>query len=360
HHEGFSMFDTKTRVKRRVRWTGWKGPRIEACDVAYSIMETPFHRDVVKELCDAAHQHNIRIDLYFSHPDWYDADFRPYGRHPLTMNDVRIHPEKYNEQFQRMSMRVPVPTDEETQHMVERHRTQLIELLSNYGPIDMMCLDNWLGPAVWPQVRETLLQLRQIQPDVMFRGRGIGNYGDYYTPEGFVPDNPSNTSMPWMVIHPLGKTFSYDPRAKRYKGPKWVIHQLVDAVSKGGNFMVGIGPDKNGKFHPEAIKQLEAVGTWLQINGEGIYDTRMWTKGWKEGDGVRFTAAKDQKTVYAFILQWPDQVFRSKVLRPREGSEVFVLGVNDPLNWRMENGELVIELPNSKPCDYAWGFRIEI
>jgi alpha-L-fucosidase len=80
HHEGFSMFNTRTRVKSRANWTAPGGPAIESCDLAYSIMETPFRRDVVKELCDAAHKRDIKIDLYFSHPDWYDADFRPMGR----------------------------------------------------------------------------------------------------------------------------------------------------------------------------------------------------------------------------------------------------------------------------------------
>jgi alpha-L-fucosidase len=85
HHEGFSMFDTKTRVRNRANWTAPGGPAVEDCDLAYSIMETPFQRDVVRELTDAAHKRNIKIDLYFSHSDWYDADFRPYGWHPLQV-----------------------------------------------------------------------------------------------------------------------------------------------------------------------------------------------------------------------------------------------------------------------------------
>ena len=76
------MFDTRTRVRQRVNWTAPGGPKIEPCDLAYSIMETPFRRDIIKELCDSAHKRDIKIDFYFSHPDWYDADFRPYGQDP--------------------------------------------------------------------------------------------------------------------------------------------------------------------------------------------------------------------------------------------------------------------------------------
>ena len=67
------MFDTKTRVYSRVNWKSAGGPKLETCDLAYSIMETPFRRDVVKELCSAGHRRNLKIALYFSHPDWYDA-----------------------------------------------------------------------------------------------------------------------------------------------------------------------------------------------------------------------------------------------------------------------------------------------
>ncbi|HEV2327051.1 MAG TPA: alpha-L-fucosidase, partial [Terracidiphilus sp.] len=85
HHEGFSMFDTRTRVRNRANWIAAGGPKIEDCDLAYSITETPFRRDVVAELTSAAHKRGIKIDLYFSHSDWYDADFRPYGWHPLQV-----------------------------------------------------------------------------------------------------------------------------------------------------------------------------------------------------------------------------------------------------------------------------------
>src|SRR5436305_5468462 len=77
HHEGFSMYHTKTRVKSRINWGAPGGPKLEDCDLAYSIEETPFRRDIVGEICKAAQTRGLKIALYFSHPDWYDADFRP-------------------------------------------------------------------------------------------------------------------------------------------------------------------------------------------------------------------------------------------------------------------------------------------
>ena len=91
------------------------GASLENCDVAYSMMETPFKRDVVREVCDAGRKHGLKIDLYFSHPNWYDADFRPYCKHPLQ-------PGMYG---------IPGPSVEEQTRMMAHHRQQLTELLTN-------------------------------------------------------------------------------------------------------------------------------------------------------------------------------------------------------------------------------------
>jgi alpha-L-fucosidase len=372
HHEGFSMYDTHTRVRQRVNWTAPGGPVLEDCDLAYSIMETPFHRDVVKELCDAAHRHAIKIDLYFSNSDWYDADFRPYGYSPITMptalanselfgsaNVAKRDPTKY--------AIVPDRTPEQTARMMARYRAQLTELLSNYGKIDMLCLDMWLGRDIWPQTRDAILAIRKIQPDVMLRARGIGNYGDYYTPEGFVPGGKENTDLPWFVIYPLAKSFSYDADAADYKGGEWIVKTLVDTVAKGGNFMVGIGPDGNGRFSPTAIDDLHEAGAWLKTNGQGIYATRA-REGelWKEGKDLRFTRSKDNQTVYAFSLKWPGPALTIKSVTPKQGSSIILLGNSTPLRWTYDaTTGTTIQLPTEmsdearRPCKFVYAFRIE-
>jgi alpha-L-fucosidase len=368
HHEGFSMFDTQTRVKKRVNWVAPNAPKIEDCDLAYSIIETPFKRDVVKELTDAARKYDMKIDLYFSHTDFYDADFRPYGYHPLQIPSSEAWckakaDDEAETEFERTKGRqkayltiVPDPTPEEEDRMIQRHRAQLKELLTNYGKIDMVCLDIWFGPRVWHQMRQTLMELRKIQPSVMFRARGIGNYGDYYTPERFVPGGKENSDTPWFVIDPLASSFSYDADPSKYKGAKWVVERLIDSVAKGGNFMVGIGPDANGQFSPIAVEQLKQVGRWLKSNGQAIYATRARADDlWKEGDNVRFTRTKDDKTVYAFCFNFPNKELVLKTVKPKAGATITLLGEKpQKLTWTYDaNKGLVIKVPTSLKAKIA-------
>jgi len=367
HHDGFCLFDTKTKVRRRFVYSGPSAGSIESCDLHYSIMENAYGKDLIGPLVKAARKHGLGVGLYFSHIDWYDADFRFDRWNPLR--DENYSPETDPQGWARF---------------VARHRQQVRELLTNYGPIDLLSFDMHLapegkniaaleGPAKAALV-ETVKMARRLQPHVLMRHRGIGPYGDYSTPESHIPDSPdawnnrqgySLRDKPWQVIHPLGNYFSWEADEKTLRPKEWILQSLIDIVAKGGNFMVGVGPNADGQFHPAVIRRLEYVGNWLAVCGQAIYATRPWTY-WKEGETIRYTRSKDGRYVYAIALRWPGRQLRLKYPRAKKGSRIVMLGVDEPLAWSQNTEQLVITIPDrlqheaARPCPQAWAFCIEI
>jgi alpha-L-fucosidase len=284
HHDGFCMYDTK--------YTDF---RITVPPCPYAENPNP---DVAKEVFNACRAQGLKVGAYFSKPDWSCPDFwwpyyPPFDRNPNY--DITKHPDRWK-------------------RYVEFTRNQIREITSDYGKLDILWLDGcWVMPKAsinkhveefckYPHdlsigTPEIARDARLKQPGLLIVDRWVqGPFEDYLTPEQKTPDKALD--VPWESCITLGDAWGWIPN-DRYKTSKEVIQLLVRIVAKGGNLMLGVGPDGNGELDPVICSRLEEIGAWLDTNGEAIYGTHP-VEPFQEGN-LAYTA--DQSgAVYAIYL----------------------------------------------------------
>jgi alpha-L-fucosidase len=143
--------------------------------------------------------------------------------------------------------------------------------------------------------------------------------------------------------------------------PKEFIDKVVNGVSHNGNFDINVGPNAAGLIPEYEQHPLLKLGEWLNINGEAIYGTRIWTT--QQENDARFTSKGDY--IYAIFLKWQGEEFKLKAVKPLEGSSITMLGVRGDLKWDWsETKGLTIHYPKQKErptsCSYAWAFKIKV
>jgi alpha-L-fucosidase len=150
----------------------------------------------------------------------------------------------------------------------------------------------------------------------------------------------------------------------QYKNTERLIHTLIDVVSKGGNFLLNVAPTPEGTFEEEAYRRLAEIGDWMEVNGEGIYETRPY-QVFGEGENLRFTQTKDGDSVFVFILEWPGEELRVESLNAEEfplgpGSELSLLGHPGAVRWDQDDDALRAEVPVSAGDSgaHAWVLKV--
>jgi alpha-L-fucosidase len=245
HHDGFSTFDTAYSD--------------------YDIMNTPFGRDITKEIVDACHKYGIRIGFYYSQPDW---------NHPLYAAGEN---EKYCEEFL---------------------FPQIRELMTNYGKIDIMWFDGLGRNADTWNSAELLKMIKELQPGIITNHRF--HHPPYHAGDLDGPDRSIGlfqTNRPWETCTVIGGGWAWMGDAPAMPLPQ-AISLLVRCAGGGGNLALGVGPTGDGVFLPDHEKRLREMGEWLKHYGETIYGTQ----GGPYIPGIWGASTHKDNTVYLHVL----------------------------------------------------------
>ena len=242
HHDGFSMFDTKLT------------------DYRITSPESPYGRDVVKQLADACHEGGLWWGIYYSPVDWYHPDYR-----------TATHA-KY----------------------IEFLHGQLGELLTNYGRVDIMWFDGLGGSAADWNSPPMFKMIRSLQPEIIINNRG-GLPGDYDTPEQRI--GQMQIDRPWETCMTICHQWAWKPD-DRMKSLKDCLQTLVKVVGGDGNLLFNVGPMPDGRIEPRQVERLKEMGEWLARYGESIYETR----GGPFRRGTWGTATHKDDKIYLHLL----------------------------------------------------------
>jgi alpha-L-fucosidase len=187
---------------------------------------------------------------------------------------------------------------------------------------------------------------RSHQPGLIVVDRSVpGEFENYTTPEQEVPHEP--LSYPWETCMTMGDSWSYVPNDK-YKSAHQLIHLLVKVVSRGGNFLLNIGPGPDGDWDPVAYQRLEEIGKWMNVNSAGIYNSKSLAP--YSSDNTYFTQSKDGKTNYAYYLledsvQTSPKTAMIKNFTPAPRSKITLAGYTGKINWKPQGADINITLP---------------
>ncbi len=315
HHDGFCLFDSAL--------------------TDFKITHTPFKRDLIGELIRACQDSGMPIILYYSQPDWHHANY--------------VH---WSGAFKDLAH--PPQTDQPDWPAYQRYYIgQVEELCRNYGPIDGIWFDGshksveaWRGKEVYELIK-------RCQPHAVVNDRA--RYGDFFTPERSLPEDLTGYLFEACEsVSPVA--WGYQNDSPLYTTPH-LVRSLVKMASAGGNYLLNVGPQPDGRIPDRQAQVMREIGTWLRVNGRAVYQTepvRLMAPQVRRRMAIppatepfsalagRTGTTRDDSNIYYFCLEWPE---RDRFIIPGIQSmvrEVRLLGNDQAIQF--EQSELGVEL----------------
>jgi len=311
HHDGFAMYDS---------------------DVTdYNIVDaTPFDRDPLKELAAACKKHGLKLGFYHSQAqDW--------GHPGGTYRGIARGESHWDPDLERVPL---------MEYIDNKAVPQVTELLTNYEDLAIMWWDTPIGMT--EEAAHKLHELLKLRPGIIENNRLFGPWkGDFSTPEQHIP--PTGLDYDWEVCMTMNTSWGYKWYDENWKSTETLIQYLTDIASKGGNFLLNVGPTSEGLIPQPSIERLKEIGAWMKVNGKSIYGTTA-SPFFKLFWGRCTSKATDDGTkLYFHVFDWPENgVLKVPGLKNKVTSAK-LLASGEELPFSSSDNALQIQIPSQAP-----------
>ena len=315
HHDGFALFPSQAS-----KWN--------------IVDASAYGKDLLGPLVQAAHSQDLKIGFYYSH----SQDWNNRGGAIKSFKEGDGWDESQKGSFD--------------SYLENTAKPQVREILTNY-PIDILWWDTPLHMCK-PRAEPIAKMLKEIRPNILTNLRLGGGYGDYATPEQFVPS--TGLKGDWETCMTMNKHWGYNAADQNWKSSPELIQKLITICAKGGNFLLNVGPTEEGEIPAESVKRLNDVGQWLKVNGESIYGTTAGPFPFLTWGA----ATRKNQIVYLHVFNWPaDGQLRLPLLSKVKGTTLLVDPTKE-LQTTLSSTGTIIQLPPEAPDSVASVIKLEI